>query len=269
MEIVYIDSYFFLNLLADYLLCLCAGRICGLRLKRTRYFLAALFGAFYAAASLFPGLSTLSLPFFRLAAGLLMGLIAFGAEQTPLRCTAVLLGVSAGFGGALWALSLTSGGGGAAYLDLKTLLLAFALCYGAGSLFFRGRGRLPERPRVPVQASFLGRTAELTALVDTGNSLSDPATGAPVMIVCPQALRPIFQEDTALFSLPPVELMEQAARTPALKGKLRLIPYTAVGVSGLLPAFRPELLLVDGKPDKEHLIAVSSNAVGDGFDAVI
>ena len=45
MEVIYIDSLFFLNLGVDYLLCLAAARICGLYLRRRRYVLAALLGA--------------------------------------------------------------------------------------------------------------------------------------------------------------------------------------------------------------------------------
>ena len=45
MEIIYADSLFLSNLMADYLLCLCSARICALPLGRLRYFRAALLGA--------------------------------------------------------------------------------------------------------------------------------------------------------------------------------------------------------------------------------
>ena len=271
MEVLYIDSLFFLSLLTDYLLCLAAGRLCSLRLKRARYWLAALFGAVYAVAVFLPGLGFLSTPVIKLSAGLVMGLIAFGDQRSPLRCTAVLFAVSAAFGGAIWSISLASGSpfGGTAALDVKTLVLAFALCYFFGRLIFRYRAKLPEQERVEIQVEFLGRSAAFTALLDTGNSLSDPATGAPVMLACPKALKPLFRENTDLFSVSPVELIELAAHIPELRGKLRLVPYAAVGASGLLPVFRPESLSVDGKPNKELLIAVSPDAAGDGFDAIL
>lgn len=271
MEIIYIDSLFFLNLITDYLLCLAAARICALRFRRLRYFAAALFGAAYAVAAYLPQLSFLSHPLMKLSAGIGMGLISFAPELRPLRCTAVLLAVSAAFGGALWAMSLSTGGelsGGV--FSMKTLLLSFALCYAALCLLFRCRAALLDKRRVLVSLSFLGREAEFTALVDTGNSLTDPATGSPVLIACPHALQGVLRENTALFSqAEPVELMELTAALPELAGRLRLIPYTAVGSSGLLPAFRPDKLSIDGKEDKEHLIAVSQNAAGDGFEAII
>ena len=271
MEVLYIDSFFVLSLITDYLLCLAAGRICGLRLKRSRYFPAAVFGSAYAAAVFLPGLGFLASPLVKLSAGLVMGLIAYGAETHPLRCTAVFFAVSAAFGGAIWAVSLAAGkpAGSYAALDTKTLILAFALCYAGGSLLLRCRARLMEKKRVTVRAVFLGRAAEFIALVDTGNTLSDPATGAPVMLACPKALKTIFRDDTALFSASPVELIELTSHIPELRGRLRLVPYSAVGSSGLLPVFRPESLTVDGTPDRELLIAVSPDAAGDGFDALL
>ena len=85
MKSLYLDLFFFLNLSADYLICLSAGRICSLRLRRMRYLLASLLGAVYAALSVLPALAFLSAPCWRLGAALLMGLLAFGGEARPLR----------------------------------------------------------------------------------------------------------------------------------------------------------------------------------------
>ena len=60
MEVIYIDSLFFLNLGVDYLLCLASARICGLYLRRRRYVLAALLGAAYSVAVYLPGLGFLA-----------------------------------------------------------------------------------------------------------------------------------------------------------------------------------------------------------------
>ena len=271
MKVIYLDALFLLNLLADYLLCLSAGRICGLVLRRGRYCLAALWGALYAAAAYWPSLCFLALPPLRLAAGLLMGLIAYGAERRPLRCTAVLLAVTAAFGGALWAISLAAGSsldGGLVPLDSRILLLAFALCYAALRLLWRCRGRA-EQKRVQVRLGFLGRECRFTALLDTGNSLSDPLSGAPVLVACPKALRPVLREHTALFQdLPPVDLLEISDRIPELKGKLRLLPYSALGGGGLLPVFRPDYLQIDGKKE-QVLVGLSPRAAGEDFDALL
>ena len=55
VDIIYADSLIALNLAADYLLLLAAGRVAGAALHRGRVFLAALLGALYALASVAPG----------------------------------------------------------------------------------------------------------------------------------------------------------------------------------------------------------------------
>lgn len=269
MEVIYIDRLFLLNGVIDYLLCLVSARVCGLYLKRLRYALAALLGALYAVAALLPGFAFLSSPLWKLVSAALMALIAYGEEKHALRCGGVFLLVSATFGGAVWALSLSGGGSGAA-VSGRVLILSFALCYAGVSLLFRRAGKLPTKPRAEVTLRFLGREACFMALRDTGNSLTDPLTGCEVMLVSPHALRAVMPGAASLFEeSDPVGALEALSGFPELEGRFRIIPYTAVGTAGLLPVFRPERVTVDGKEEKELLAAVSPSAAGDGFEAIV
>ena len=269
MQVIYVDTLFLLNLLTDYLLCLTAGRLCGLTLRRGRYLAAAALGAAYAAAVLLPGLRALAGPAGRLGTGVLMGLTAFGRERQPLRCTAVLLLTACAFGGAIWALN-GGGAGGVPALSLSALALCFALCYGLLRLLLRCRNLLSARRFVEVRAVLLGREARFSALRDTGNELSDPLTGRHVLVASPEALRPILRENTPLFEqLGAVELMEASARIPELRGRLRLLSCSNLSGSALLPVLRPERLLLDGEPEDGLLIAVSPRAAGEGFEAIL
>ncbi len=200
-----------------------------------------------------------------------MALIAFAGEKNPFRCAFVFLAVSAAFGGALWALGLSDSlNGGYKRISTKLLLSAFTVCYSLGILIFRCKAKNTDRRRVEVKMRFNGKESEFMALLDTGNSLSDPLTGAPVMVVSPHALKNILGENTACFEeLSPVEIIELSQNIPELRGKLRLIPFSAIGVTGTLPVFRPESLSINGKEDKELLAAVSKSASGDGFEALI
>lgn len=269
MEVIYIDSLFFLNLGVDYLLCLASARICGLYLKRLRYLLAAVFGAAYSVLVLLPGLDVLAAWPGKLCAAGAMSLIAYGGEKRPLRCCAVFLAVAAAFGGALWAMSMSAGAGGAAPLSLGVLIPAFALCYAGLSLIFRRRAKLADKARVAVELSFLGREARFMALLDTGNSLCDPVSGMEVMVVSAHALSQVFAAYPGLAGGSAVEIVERAAAVPELAGRFRLVPYSAVGGAGLLAAFRPDSLTVDGKPQPELLAALSDELNADGFEAVI
>ena len=269
MEVIYADSVFFIDLVIDYLLCLVSGRICGVCLRRLRYLAAAILGAAYSVAVLLPGCGFLSGPLMKLACCLLMGLIAYGGEAQPLRCTAVFFAVSALFGGALWAVCLASGTE-IVSLDPKVLLLSFAVCYAGVDLLFRRRAKAGDVKRVEVVISFLGREARFMALPDTGNALSDPISGCRVMVVSPHALAPVFKGNEGIFRCSdPVTVMEAAGTIPELRGRLRLIPYSAVGTGGMLPVFRPDRITIDGKEEKELLAAVSPSAVGDGYEAVV
>ena len=265
MEVLYLDRLFLLNTLADYLLCLAAAKIAGACLHRWRCLAAAVLGGVYAVLIWLPGLDRLSSPFFKLAVGLLMALIAYGGEERPLRCAFSFFAVSAAFGGTLWALS----GGGPVRLSLPVLALGFAGCYGLFTLIFRARGQALGKSRTEVLLAFLGREVRFPVLVDTGNCLADPISGAPVLIVNAHALRPLFRGNAALLELPPVELVETCAAVPELAGRVRLLPFSAVGGGGLLPVFRPERLLIDGREDRDRLVAISPAASGDGFVGIL
>lgn len=265
MKTIYVDSLFVLNLAIDYLLCLISARLCGLVLRRRRYLAAALVGAAYAVGLYLPGLEFLQLWAMKLALWLIMGLIAFGREAQMLRCALVFAAVSAAFGGFIWAIELM---GGYPAFDMRTMLLAFALCYTVLRLLFRDKARLAEARRIAIRLGLGGRETEFMALWDTGNSLHDPVSGRAVLLASPHALAPLFEGHETLLELEAVELLERAQSIEALSGKFRLIPYSSVGGSGLLAAFRPDTARSDGK-ELEIMAAVSKAASGEGFEAII
>ena len=265
MGIIYLDSLFLLNLVIDYLLLSCSAIVCGLSVKRLRYLAGALIGAGYAVAAVLPGCGFLSSPWMKLASALLMALAAYGCEKSLLRCALVFLSVSAAFGGFLYCITLA---GGYPAFDMRTLLLAFALCYLLLSLLFGYRVRRNDRRRVEVELSLGGKTVRFMALVDTGNELRDPISGAPVLLVCPHAVEALFVGHEELLHRDPVSFLEGADRLPILKGRVRLIPYSAVGVTGMLGAFRPDSILVDGRP-AEMMAAISERVWGDGYEGIV
>jgi len=269
MRILYLDTWFLVNLLCDYLLCLLTARCAGLYLRRGRYALAALLGAGYACAAYLPGCGLLTLPGSKLLCGAAMGWIAFGGERQALRCILLFFAVAAGFGGALKLLS--GANGGALPFSFRVLILSFLFCYGLGTLLFRWHSLLREGRVLPVTVEHAGKRVRFRALHDTGNLLRDPLTGAGVMVASPEILRPLLGESAALFStLDAAALLERSREIPSLCGKLRLLPYSAVGQStALLPLFRPDRVVIDGKARPDVLLAISPQAVGDGFEAIL
>lgn len=266
MKIIYADTLFILNLAADYLLCLCTARLCSLRLHRLRYLAAALIGAVYSVAVYLPGLGALSGFLGIIPCAGAMCAAAYAGEKKFLRCCAVFFSAAAAFGGAVWALSMY---GRFPVLNVKTLILFFAFFYALLRLVFFHRARIADKLRFPVTLCWLGRKSEFFALSDSGNTLTDPVSGCRVMVVSLHALRPVLHENVSVFAgSDAVRTLSEAAKLPALSGKLRLIPYSAVGTAGLLPVFRPDSLNVDGREEKDVLIAVSESVSGDGYEAV-
>ncbi len=267
MEIIYADSLFLSNLLADYLLCLCAARLCALPLRRGRYFMAALLGAAYSVLVFVPGFAFLAAPLWKAVSGGAMLLTAYGGQRRALPCAGVFLALSAALGGALWALELNFG---YIRLDLRLLTVCFLLAYGLLRLMFSAAPGASGHGTRLLEIHMLRRSCRLSAMVDSGNCLTDPISGAPVAVVCPGALRELFGPAAPLLDIDdPVELLRSAAAFPELAGRLRLIPFSALGGGGLLPVFKPDALLIDGREDRDRLVALSPKAAGPGFDGII
>lgn len=281
MTVVYIDSVFLLNGAMDYLLCLATARLAGITLRRWRYALAALLGGAYAAASFFPGCGFLSAAPVKLAAGLLMALVAYGGEERLLRLTLLLFGLSCAMAGCVLALGLLAGGGvpavnGVFYTDVdgKVLLVGTGAAYLVLTVVFRAAARHGVQGELlPVRISAGGRTVELTALWDSGNTLREPGSGRPVLVTAPGSLDGLLPGEARRLLTPeslrqPSMLLEPLVRAaPFLRP--RLLPYHAVGTGGgLLLVIRTDWVEIGGRRCPEIPAALSPTALGTGYTAL-
>lgn len=281
MTVVYVDSVFLLNSVMDYLLCLVTARLAGVPLRRRRYALAAILGGAYAVAVFLPGCGFLASWPAKLAAGVLMALVAFGGEQYLLRLTLLLFALSCGLAGGVLGLSLLTGSmlpraNGIFYTDVngKVLLAASAAAYLLVTVVFRAAARHGIRgERLAVRISIGGRTTELTALWDSGNGLRDPAGGQPVLVTAPGSLDDILPEEVGQLLMPellrfPADLLEPLCQVaPELRP--RLIPYRAVGTStGLLLTVRTDWVEISGTRYPGVAAALSPTVLGTGYSAL-
>ncbi len=270
MEVIYADELFVKNAALDYLLLLSAARLRGAPLRRGRFVLAAAAGGIYAVLAVLPPSGWLRSGWAALGISLLMGVLAYGAGPGLWKSWGCFLSLSAAFAGAVFALGRLSGeGGGLLTASPRAVLLVFGAGYAAVRLL-PGR-RAGEREIVTVTVTLAGRRAEIPALRDTGNELWDPAAGRRVMVADPAALSGLF-EPPLPSPLPedPAERFRRLAAHPALRGRLRLVAYSAVGTRrGLLCCFRPDALRV-GDEERSCLVAFSPGPVeGDGYRAVL
>ena len=274
MTVIYVDTLFLLNALVDYLLLLGEARLAGERLRRLRFTMGAVLGGGYAVAIFLPGLGFLKALPCRMAVLALMSVAAYGGSRRLLRQSLLFLALSCALGGGVLAVSLLGGrgltlSGGVVYsaMDIKTVLLSAAGCYAAVTLVFRGLARhtASAGELAAVRLALDGRSVELTALRDTGNTLTDPVAGIPVLVAEGALLLPLLPPGTVMAGelADPVACMERLRDGP-LAGRVRLLPYRAVGVErGLLLALRPDGLWVNGER-RDMLAALSPTPVSDG-----
>ncbi len=254
--VISLDTLILSELSADFLLLLAVDRLCAKNAPLPRLLAGAAIGAGYSAA-LVLGCSAAACWVFKLASALLMLLAAFGAGRGFFRAAAVFAASGAAFAGVTVAVSLACGKFGA-----KQMLLSFALSYallGVALRYSAARGG-PEKAVLRLGS----RSVSLMALRDTGNSLRDAVTGAPVLIadeallvkLLPPETRSILAETSGVSPPERLEALGKAGCTPLF----RLLPYSSVGVSsGMLLCFRPDELRLGKRRVSPAIAALAPN----------
>ncbi|MBE6973157.1 MAG: sigma-E processing peptidase SpoIIGA [Ruminococcaceae bacterium] len=276
MTVIYLDTLFVLNAIMDYLLLLCSARIAGEELHRLRMGLGAVLGGSYAAAAVLPGMDVLLQPPFKIGAAILMVVVGLGASRRLLRQAVIFFALSCAFGGGVLGVSLLGGqgmslGGGVIYsgMDIRIVLLSAAGCYVLFTLGLSrwGRHTAAAGELIETKLFVFGRETNFTALLDTGNTLSDPLSGKAVMVADADMVMPLLS-GIAPFKreeLSTPDRVLERINTGRWRGRFRLIPYRAVGVEcGLLLALQPDQVKLNGRESGGMLVALSPTPVSDG-----
>lgn len=244
---IYLDLVMLLNFLVDYLLLLGTNRLAGFPARAWRCAGAALLGGIYSGACFLPGFRFLGNILWRGISLCLMGAIAFGLNSGTWKRIGLFLLMTMAMGG----IALRLGRG-----DMVSVVLCAVLCLLLSVVSFGGQAG--GREYVPLQIAFGGKCANLIALKDTGNTLKDPLTGEPVLVI---------SADVAgrLTGLTPQQLRQplETLSSRIVPG-LRLIPYHSVGnQGGFLLAKRFEDVVIGGKR-KSALVAFAAEGLGRG-----
>jgi len=252
---VYADILFLINFAINFPVLYMTGKMARLHPPLWRLTLGAVLGATYAALMFFPrlsfGYSALAKVLFSLS------VVALTFHIRGVRLYIKTVGffylVTFCLGGSVMALFYFTGAGvslgavvknGILYMNLpwKTLLLSVGisyciLCIGWGFL----QNRLSKENMIRKVGIFWdGREVWLDALLDTGNALCEPFSGAPVIVaeyerllpVLPPALAGAFSEGE-----PRVEEITDEK----IRGRIRVIPFSSLGKEhGMLIGFRPD-----------------------------
>lgn len=192
-----------------------------------------------------------------LAASFLMILLAF----YPLRVQRFLRVT-----GYFYVITLTSGGAGIAagyalgwgvawrlLVSIAAILLTAELGWGVVQ-----KSLWQRLYQVPLEIVLFGERVVTTALLDTGNRLRDPVSGAPVAVVEHQVIAHLFPEhlEEAIRRMERGDLSEigRVLSSAQWSARFRVVPYTALGKEkGLLVGFRPDEVWVTVEGKRVHL----------------
>ncbi len=255
-QTVYIDVLFFVNFILDAMIFLSAATLLRQRIRWWRTCVAAAVGALCSCGMFFSAIAPWLINVLALLLYILCAYIVFGFHGVKPFVKNSLITVVCAFvyGGVAFALYLYTGAGavmtfnnGALYIDIPvfTLLLFAFVAYGAIWLVGRILKWLaPKESFAQVTLRFGEQTLCGRALIDTGNALRDGVTGAPVILcsyrfaakILPPGLR-AFVRDTHQTD---IDLVEEQWRS-----RLRMVSYSSVGGSGMLPALRADRVQIE------------------------
>lgn len=273
---VYADVLIFLNLFVNFFILQVTAKICRDGYRLLRMITAALVGALFSLYIFLPQSFWVIETLFKLAVSAVIVLICFGFDslKSMFRRIGVFFAASFLYGGlmmAIWAVFRPSNmaiNNSVVYIDISpaVLITATLASYFIISLIRLISARQADLgKRYEIEILLDGQSTRLTALADTGNSLYDSVTDAPVIIIEQSAAKKLMEV------VPSVEAVA-AGGFSAGKG-FRMIPYSYVGGHGLLPAFKPDEVLVhfdnQSMNIENALVAVSSEALGEDYKAII
>lgn len=212
-------AVFVLGFFVNFLLVMGSNQLFRSQPNMKKALFAAILGGLYSSVCLLPQLSFLGSFCCRILCLTTMSLIAFGFSADGVWKTLTFIVLSMAAGGIThsydrvnpWSLLIAS------VIVLVLSVTGLPIPLGGQQL-------------IRVELSYGEKNISLTALRDTGNTLRDPVTGRPVLVVGADAAQ-------QLTGLSPQQLRQPIETIGVIPG-LRLIPYKAIGGSGLLLALR-------------------------------
>ena len=258
-QTVYLDLFFLINFSMDFLCFYLAGTLLGSKLSKLRMIAGAVLGGIYADASLFLPVEGVAKIVVHILVCALMCAAVFGIRSLVAH-TCTYVATSAVLGGFMTALfellntldipadEIESDG-----ISAWTLLLF-------GGRFFR---RKSARRYSSVSLTYKGNKKTLRGFCDSGNLLRDPISGKP----CVVADRP------ALVGIVPHSILSATPESISSLGtdeakRIRLIPAKTATGTGMLVAWRPDVLSLDGRA-VDALLVISDIGEHEGCEALV
>lgn len=257
------------NIAINFIILAVTSHFSRIRASTARLFSGAIVGAAYVIAAFLPGFHI----YFTLLAKLILSMVIIAVTFWPekivefLRLTVIFYLVSFVFGGAAFGLFYLFSTGDVLYngvfyinnFPLKTLIVAITVAYIVIKLswdFVRIR-ITRDNMTVPVSIRYEEMTVSVKGLIDTGNSLKDPISDLPVIVVEYTAMKELLPQEISELFLQrredDLELVSEVVGSTSWANRFRIIPFSSLGKeNGMLIGFKPDTLVVGDEDAKKY-----------------
>lgn len=266
-QVIYVDVLIVVNLIINYLLLLATSRFLYLKFKRIRLLIGEILGGVYSFYIFFPDSSLLVSLVIKLMMAISIVLAVFGYKNLriflkTLLCFYLMNFCFSGTMLALWHLVSPKGmalNNGIVYFNISPIVLivsalaAYMITEFANRIFAQKENK---KLIYEVCIKVGDGLAKFSARLDTCNLLMEPFSNLPVIVVSQECLKEILPKDFESTT----DLVQEST-LEKLKLKLRLVPFKTVSGEGMLPAFKPDDLIIKDSFHKEAYIAVCSKGI--------
>ncbi|SDM88745.1 sigma-E processing peptidase SpoIIGA [Acetanaerobacterium elongatum] len=251
-QVVYLDVLLGLNLLVNYFLLLFTAKCASMPYKRLRLLLGSAVGAITSLIIFAPRLNLFIDLLLKVlfASGITAASFGIKNFKNFIRCCCIFIISTLLYGGvAIGLYFLLSPEGmiinnSVVYINISALWLmiyTIAAYLILSVIQFVAKRRAPQALNYRVTIGFCGKKVTVNAVVDTGNSLCETFSQAPVAVCSLNELKHILPEQiTEMVIRKDITAGFQALSQSQHAVAIRLIPYNDVSGEGVLPAFRPE-----------------------------
>ncbi|SHE38340.1 stage II sporulation protein GA (sporulation sigma-E factor processing peptidase) [Caldanaerobius fijiensis DSM 17918] len=270
---MYIDLLFIENLLMNYIILVLTAKLGKFDFKGYKLLIASAAGSLYVIIMYLPHMGFMRDFTAKVMLSMLMVIIAFTPAKIKFFFQEIIVFymVAFIFGGASIAIYYLIGDkqvirNGMYYSAMGVAFVVVAIKLGLNYI----HGKINKNKlNISLKVTIEGKSNEMIGLVDTGNSLYEPLSHWPVIIVEFKKIKELLPDSIRELYLKGLD-MDLGSLTVALANtnwgsRVRMIPFSSLGrENGMLLGFKPDSVLIKGTEEKEVknvIVAIYNNSL--------
>jgi len=283
---IYAEYLLLENFVINYIILYVTKRFTRTETHKFRLILASAIGAIYTLVVFFQSLRFMTKIIVKLSVSILIIIIAFNPAKVKkfVKLFATFYVVAFVFAGASLALFYlidvdTYVGNGIFFIkDFPITILFFAIVVSFILFKFTWeyiQTRLSKsKTFIPLTIDLNNKRVEIIALLDTGNSLNDPITHNPVIVVQFSAIKALLPEKVQNIFIKykenNLDVVSAVMSETSNELNFRLIPFKSIGKeNGMLLGFKPDRVIIKSDDDKlisDIIIGIYNNSFSNDND---